>query len=534
VFAAFAGSDSARALRDSLQVARQRLLDALRVSDADPVAQEATVMRARQSLEQAERRLARVSTVYQRERSYDQIGIREVAAALPSDARLVAFSRYRQYRRVPSVITISGQALHGALLDTMSAYVAFVLDGSSHSVHAISLGSAGEIDSLVASWRQAAESPPRSAGRSKATEQACRMTGWALRRRVWDPLADFGGGANRAFVVPDGALLLVNFAALPAKRDSFLAETGPLIHVLSAERDLARRPSARDLDGELLVMGDPVFPLPRTAPGGNPGVPRWDPAPGAAARGPVPCFDPNTAFFASLPGSAEEVRDVAALWRDPGARSRTRGRVARVYLGREATKRNFLESAAHARVIHLATHAYSISEACTTYVVRPGGPGRPPVQSAVVHSDVPLLRSGIVFAGDAGSSPPGGPRAGRDDFVVTAQEIAGLDLSGVDWAVVSACDAGLGVFRPGEGLFGLRRAFQIAGARTTIMGLWKVDDAATQAWMRELYRARLTDRLQTAEAVREADHTILRTRRARGLSVHPAFWASFIATGDWR
>jgi len=73
-------------------------------------------------------------------------------------------------------------------------------------------------------------------------------------------------------------------------------------------------------------------------------------------------------------------------------------------------------------------------------------------------------------------------------------------LSGVEWAVLSACETGVGNVRAGEGVFGLRRAFQVAGAGTLIMSLWSVDDEATRSWMRELYEGRLEKKLDTADS----------------------------------
>jgi len=109
-----------------------------------------------------------------------------------------------------------------------------------------------------------------------------------------------------------------------------------------------------------------------------------------------------------------------------------------------------------------------------------------------------------------------------------------MDLGGVEWAVLSACETGLGKVLPGEGVFGLRRAFQVAGAKTVIMSLWPVDDASTERWMTALYRKRFASRLSTAEAVRSASIEVLARRRAQGLSTHPFYWAGFIAIGDWR
>jgi len=83
-------------------------------------------------------------------------------------------------------------------------------------------------------------------------------------------------------------------------------------------------------------------------------------------------------------------------------------------------------------------------------------------------------------------------------------------------------------------VFGLRRAFQMAGARTVIMSLWSVDDTATRRWMRTLYRSRFEKHLTTAEAIHAASAGILRERRASGQSTHPFYWAAFVAAGDWR
>jgi CHAT domain-containing protein len=141
----------------------------------------------------------------------------------------------------------------------------------------------------------------------------------------------------------------------------------------------------------------------------------------------------------------------------------------------------------------------------------------------------PLTLSGLAFA-NANRRMPGTD----DDGILTAEEIASLDLSGTEWAVLSACDTGLGQIRSGEGVLGLRRAFQIAGARTVIMSLWSVDDQATRRWMQALYDARLSRNLDTAASVRAASISILAQRRAARLSTHPFYWAAFVAAGDWR
>lgn len=122
----------------------------------------------------------------------------------------------------------------------------------------------------------------------------------------------------------------------------------------------------------------------------------------------------------------------------------------------------------------------------------------------------------------------------EDDGVLTAEEIAGLDLSAAQWAVLSACDTGRGDLQAGEGVVGLRRAFQVAGARTVILSLWPVLDNVAAEWMAELYRGKFVRGDTTATSVRAASRALLAARRAAGQSTHPLYWSGFIATGDWR
>ncbi len=182
-------------------------------------------------------------------------------------------------------------------------------------------------------------------------------------------------------------------------------------------------------------------------------------------------------------------------------------------------------------MLHLATHGFFLNGDCTTAPLGTRGVGGLVAAGRQNAAENPLLISGLALAG-ANRRAAAGPD--EDDGILTAEEVASLDLSGVEWAVLSACDTGVGEIRAGEGVFGLRRAFQVAGARTVVMSLWSVDDQATRAWMRALYEGRFQRRLSTADAVHEASLTLLRDRRAKGQSTHPFYWAAFVAAGDWR
>jgi CHAT domain-containing protein len=206
-----------------------------------------------------------------------------------------------------------------------------------------------------------------------------------------------------------------------------------------------------------------------------------------------------------------------------------------VLTGAGASERAFKADAPGHLVLHLATHGFFLGGPCEPAGGSTRGIGatvpladRPPPKP---QETSPIQLSGLALAG-ANERAFAGPD--DEDGILTAEEIASLDLAGTDWAVLSACDTGQGRIQVGEGVLGLRRAFQAAGARTVIMSLWSVDDESTRQWMKALYENRVRKNLDTANAVREADLHILRARRAQALSTDPFYWAAFVATGDWR
>jgi CHAT domain-containing protein len=200
--------------------------------------------------------------------------------------------------------------------------------------------------------------------------------------------------------------------------------------------------------------------------------------------------------FTPLPGSRREVLDVAGRWTSPTT----------ILLGREAQESTFKELAPSFATLHVAAHAFFRTA---------DGPGESPLRVA-----------GLVLSG--GSDP-----ADPDDGILTAEEVALLDLRAVRWAVLSGCATGRGSREPGEGVLGLRRAFQLAGARTLIVSLWPIEDDATRYWMHALYTARRSG-ASTVDAVRAAVRDTLQEQRSTGGTTHPYFWGGFISIGDWR
>lgn len=479
-------------------------------SDRDDPRLEATLIASRSRKEETERALAERSAEFRAQRAHRETRLDDVTRALPDGTALVGYVLYAS----PSLDK-------SRAVDT-ARYAAFVmpLEGAAAFVP---LGSAADIDALVAQWRGSLARPDEP-----QAEARCRQLGAALRARIWDPLEPFTGGAAAVTIVPDGSLAFLDWCVLPVSDDRYLIDTGLLLHTLTTERDAVA--SAPTPAGEgLLALGGADFDL-----SSGSSAPEVDSSTAQSLfRGPrTECPDFRSLRFEELAGAESEVADIASLWG---------GSVLRL-TGAAATETALKRLAPGRRVLHLATHGFYVDGACASLEAgrrgigglgRPAAPSNGAAQSAtwIEQPDNPLLLSGLALAGAnlRDQSP-----AGADDGILTAEEVASLDLTGVNLAVLSACDSGLGPIERGEGILGLRRAFQIAGARAVLTSLWPVDDAATRAWMVAFYRARTRLGLDTASAVRAASIERLRAARSAGTSTHPFHWAGFVAAGDWR
>lgn len=463
--------------------------------------------RARADKEAAERALAEKCAGFRRSQLREEAGLTEISAALPTGSALVTFVRY------------APQEAGRKAQDPADAYAALVLRPGSKSPALVPLGPAKDMDREVATVRRVlSEGAELLASNTRLAESSYQRSGSVLRRLVWDPIEQHLKGARVVFLVPDGSLQLVNFAALPAGPSTFVLEDGSRIHYLSAERDLI--PADLPTGAGLLAAGGPDYDAALTPAAPRAAVPSRAvalvPSHGVF-RGERPrCTGFESLRFPPLRAARLEVEDAAAAWRQ----AKTASETLIVLEGASANELAVKTNAPGKHALHLATHAYFLGD-CP----------RPDSPMAKTFSENPLLLSGLAFAGAnrrAESQPD------VDDGILTAEEVAALDLSGVAWAVLSACDTGAGEVRAGESLFGLRRAFQIAGARTVIMSLWPVEDKSSRDWMKALYRNRLEKRMTTIDAVHEASLERLDERRARGKSTHPIFWAGFVAAGEWR
>jgi CHAT domain-containing protein/tetratricopeptide (TPR) repeat protein len=507
-------------LKNAWASARQRLAN-LAVRGPGNLSQsvyEKLVDDARREAERAERALAERSAAFKAELGKQEIGLVEVRRTLPAATALVSYVRYE--RSIDAKSTIIGSKR------SVTSYLAFVLPADSSSLKVVPLGPADLLEKEIAHWRTAALIGPTRSIASPDARRTLRLAGEQVRHRIWDPLEAHVRGARRILVVPDGALHLVNLAALPVDQSTYVIDRSPVIHYLTAERDIVQFAAAPSKTNQgLLAIGGPLFDedssTNRAAPATLPPVDRSATTRSACASFQSMHFDP-------LPATLGEVQEVVHLWGSAQNSSATR-----VLTGAAATEGAFKLQARGTRVLHLATHGFFLGSECTDGIGKRavGGIAASASNLNAALSENPLLQSGLAFAT---ANNHARAKADEEDGILTAEEVATLDLDGTEWAVLSACDTGLGEVQSGEGVFGLRRAFQIAGVRAVIMSLWPVDDEATRAWMTALYRARLLEKMDTAESVHAASLKILHERRAKGLSTDPLYWGAFVAAGDWR
>ena len=162
-------------------------------------------------------------------------------------------------------------------------------------------------------------------------------------------------------------------------------------------------------------------------------------------------------------------------------------------------------------MLHIASHGFFLREATGAQA-----------HGATANTDTPLLRAGLALAGANLTGDSG------NDGILWALEAARLNLWGTKLVTLSACDTGVGEVRNGEGVYGLRRAFVLAGAETLVMSLWPVSDYMTREMMTAYYTG-LRAGLGRGDALRQAKLAMLR-RQGRQ---HPFYWASFIQSGEW-
>ena len=465
-----------------------------------------TVEQYRAEIEQLESRaeslheiLSRASAIFRAET--EPVSLEKIRARLPENAALIEFVRYSPFN-----VEMPTDAWDD------DRYAAYVLkpDGT---VAVFDLGEVREIDQKTATFEKAL-----------ATRGDVRAIARELDSVLMEPIRTALDDETHLIISPDSQLNLIPFDALIDEGDRYLIESFQISY-LNASRDLLKFSQESTAQQPPVVIADPNYDE------------RSENLANSVATPAQRSADASALYFKPLPGTATEADVLLALMPD-----------ASVYTQKEATE-TVLKQVSAPSILHIATHGFFLPDVEFVPDQSPSAPASLQdasqaqrsasltVVSTEVPADVtesnkenPLLRSGLALAGINNRENIGEDEIFSEDGIFTALEASSLNLQGTQLVVLSACETGLGRVSVGEGVYGLRRAFVIAGAQSQLMSLWQVDDAGTSELMQVYYENLIEEKQGRSEALRNAQLEMMNT----GTYAHPYYWSSFIFSGDWQ
>jgi CHAT domain-containing protein/Flp pilus assembly protein TadD len=560
---------------------RDARLKLARLVSSIPAPKQAAVFRqqlieANERKEMLEKQLASVNPTSARTLAIRDATIKDLLSVLPDGVAVIDLVKISDWKAVETTIEITRDAKTEKRVvkenQTESHYDAFVVCkradvAPERSVVWLPLGPAKPIDDAVTAWREQLMASARVTGKARPLVPRSEATGTdtnlvdtppsQFRKLIWEQVEEHLVGCQTVFVLPDGALTKVPWGAIPGRKENSFLIDEYAIATASYGQQLFGLLSADPVpDGPLLVAGGIDYDHREPPDAQRPSNPSENIQLAATSRrrSPERGYDQKCEF---LQGAKAESEQVVNTW------TYTRKEHSHQLLsGTDADEANLTVCLPQSRYVHLATHGFfaspevkslwqfDIREEGLFGSDRPNGGRR-----ATVSGRNPLLLTGIVVAG--ANLPPERDVLGLttgEDGILTAEELAGLNLYNTELITLSACETGLGDVAAGEGVFGLQRALHQAGARSVISSLWKVDDLATQALMTEFYHNLWHKKLGKLESLRQAQLSILRNydspsgtirglgtqsvpvpvRQAGGERLSPYYWAAFQLSGDWR
>ena len=319
----------------------------------------------------------------------------------------------------------------------------------------------------------------------EADEEEVKEEGFILYEKIWQPLVTHFNEKTSIYLVPDGMLNILPFDAIVDDEEEYIIQTYDM-KMLSSGRDLLLSEAQSDkgpfmiiagpnYNSEYLVETETVKDIKRKR--NSRGKRNVELLKGLR----MASFGMRGLSFSPLPGAEREGKEIDDLCK--------KERSTNLYLKNQAEEELLRHMKQSPDILHIATHVFFLKsqENLTRRLVKLQR-SMDPLKLIPPPGDNPLLRAGLAFAGINNNAQFLGEIDTDNDGVLTAIEVLGLNLYGTRLVVLSACETGLGEIHAGEGVYGLRRAFQEAGARTVINSLWEVSDQGTQRLMTALYK----------------------------------------------
>ncbi len=338
----------------------------------------------------------------------------------------------------------------------------------------------------------------------------------SLYELVWQPLENSLKGITTIYCSPSGLLHRINLAAIPNADGKVFGDQRQLVVLGSTRQLVIPNSQTQNAANTAYLVGGVRYDSDST------GIAYANR--GSSLRSILSdealTFQPDSASITRggvldyLPATAAEVRQI-------GQTLNAANITAKIDTGFYATEEAFRQLGVKSpspRIIHLATHGYFFPDPKGKGEKTNGGDQ----EQIFKMSEHPMIRSGLILAGAKEAWLTGQHPVGLEDGILTAYEISQMNLSGTELVVLSACETGLGDIVGNEGVYGLQRAFKIAGAKYLMMSLWKVDDRSTQEFMTTFYKHWLTEKQTIPQAFRVTQ----REMRVKHPSAYD--WAGFV------
>jgi CHAT domain-containing protein/tetratricopeptide (TPR) repeat protein len=452
---------------------------------------------------------------------YRWLEVDDLRKKIPANSVLIDIVRMRE-------VKFQADIDESRLISTR--YIAWVVTpGTDTPIEILDLGDVTKVEPLLQKVRAQfataaqADGPLLNLGEAEATK-ALNTELSKIAELIWKPLAaKIPAGTTELIISPDGELWSLPWSALPITDQKLLVEDYAVRFVTNSRSLFTSSSSAKNA-GKPLIFSDPDFDLA-----------------GDAVRAAIMAVLPDSKLNTNTRGLTSRT-SLPRAFRLPNTKVEAEAVTPSIekltdnapinYTGRYALE-SVVKRVARPRMMLLTTHGYFLDDQLT-------GGNSSTLTSADQRAanaagrgiENPLLRCGLLFAGCNSKQ-----NVSDDDGVLTGLEIVGLDLRGTELVVLSACQTGIGKVNNGQGVAGLRQAFQIAGARSVVATLWQVPDRDSAILMTEFFGtlAEKTPDEQgsaTAAALRAAQLKRIEARREKSGAAHPFYWAAWTLTGN--
>jgi len=471
---------------------------------AKPIAERKGVEELEEKAIAAEKTLARTVAGYAD--AIRQVNWQEVQSALKPDEAAIEFVHFR---------------VNFPQMTDSVMYVALILRPDAEQPHFIPLFEEKSLDSLLQTQgERKADYVSQLYSLADRSAHPLGKPQKTLYELLWKPLEKELAGVKTIHYSPSGLLHRLNLAAIPIGLDSVLGDRYNLVE-LGSTRQLVVPTTIKPAANDAVLFGGIAYDSDSTAMSqANAALDSIS----IASRGELSFAYTDSTLrvgtWSTLPFTDREVGSVEKTLKAAGFESDTRRGFAAT---EEAFKTLGAGGKASPRVLHLATHGFFFPDPKTTSARFETSPTFGTAEPVFKISDHPMIRSGLLLAGSNHAWATGKPlRPGMEDGILTAYEISQMNLSNTELVVLSACETGLGDIQGNEGVYGLQRAFKIAGAKYLIMSLWQVPDKQTSLLMTTFYKKWLEEKMAIPEAFRVAQ------RELREAGLDPYYWAGFV------